>query len=278
MNILLKKLLELNGPLTPKKVNKQLEEPSVNGSYHQWAIKRYDARIESYKGMDVYHINMTGRRQMIYLHGGGYIHGLNLLHFKLLSNLAEKLDMKISILDYPLLPDHHGSEAVDLVHDYIKRHDQDFYLMGDSAGGGLALALIHLGLKPKKTVLLSPWVDVSMTNPGIEEFSKKDLLLNVESLKVLGEKWANELSVTHPLISPIYGDIAVEHLMIVAGSEEVFVPDLRKLAKQTKCLYTEFDGMFHDFALFINTGLKAADESFEMILDFLNKEYQEVIT
>ena len=71
----------------------------------------------------------------------------------------------------------------------VEDHPNDeFYFLGDSAGGGFCLSFaqtlrnIHFKKRPKKLVLLSPWVDISMSNPEIRELEKKDLLLDPKHL------------------------------------------------------------------------------------------------
>ena len=82
--------------------------------------------------------------------------------------------------------------------------------MGDSAGGGLALALALIvkerGLKkPDNLVLYSPWLDVSMTNPEIPDYDSKDVILNLESMDEAADLYVSDLSKKDPRVSPIYG-------------------------------------------------------------------------
>ena len=81
-------------------------------------------------------------------------------------------------------------------------------LMGDSAGGGMALGLLEkmgeIGEKmPYKTILLSPWLDVTMTNPEVEEKEKVDPVLLKEALIVAGKKYAGEDGMDSYLVNPI---------------------------------------------------------------------------
>jgi len=120
----------------------------------------------------------------------------------------------------------------------IKKYKNDeFYLFGDSSGGGLALAFLQR-LKeekqlpfPKKTVLMSPWADVSMTNEEIEEFAEKDPLLPLNGLIITGKQFAGELDVKDPLISPIYGNMDnLGEIFLIFGTNEILYPDCLKLS------------------------------------------------
>ena len=81
-------------------------------------------------------------------------------------------------------------------------------MMGDSAGGGLSLALsMYFAQKdlpvPEKLILLSPWVDLNMDNPEIEKYIKKDPMLKLDELKIDARYWANGTDLNDYRLSPI---------------------------------------------------------------------------
>ena len=90
----------------------------------------------------------------------------------------------------------------------------DLILMGDSAGGGLSLALAEEMAEenyelPEKTILISPWLDVSLENTQIKEVQKLDKELNKDTLKLAGIAYAGgEENLQNFLVSPIQGDIS----------------------------------------------------------------------
>jgi len=264
MKELLRKIFKRRGPLNLNKIKRQLNNPP------KMKIKTLELgiTIEDFKGIKIYHINHHTDKHLIYLHGGGYIHGLNHLHFRLCRALSKKLSLNISLIDYPLLPDSTGLESSQIVYDYIKKMNRPYYLMGDSAGGGLALALFEYGIQPIKTVLLSPWLDVSMSNPQIKDYIDKDYILDYDSLKLLGQQWARSTQIDNPKVSPINRTFNHADILLIGGGNELFVPDFRAL-KGNNVKYLEYENMFHDFALFSNMGLKEADDSFDKILSFL---------
>ena len=280
MKSFIRRLFKKRGPLSPKRIHRELNGRSAHGKH---IITSADKGV--FENMKVYYINRDNYENtpVIYLHGGAYLHGLNSLHFLFCKQLSKAIKSPITLLDYPLLPEENHELAYEKVLNYLNRFD-DYILIGDSAGGGLALGCyLHQKLNnkhlPTKTVLLSPWIDVTMTNPELAEFESLDFVLNTETLIELGKRWANPKETDHYLVSPINGPCSdLDNILLTSGTEELFTPDLRKLSNQLNkdnCKYIEGKKMFHDYALFINMGLKEADDTFKEIVDFLkhNKKW-----
>ena len=103
--------------------------------------------------------------------------------------------------------------------------------IGDGAGGGLVLSLLQK-IKyqtlpmPKQAFLISPWLDVTNSDPKIAEIQPQDKLLNAEVLKEKGELYAGNLDLMHPAVSPIYGDLTgLCKITVFAGTREIFCAD-----------------------------------------------------
>ena len=113
-------------------------------------------------------------------------------------------------------------------------------LMGDSAGGGFSLALAenlaqHSMAQPDELILLSPWVDVTMSNPEITDYADADPMLTVTMGKMSGEAWAGKLPTDDWLVSPINGDLSQLHnVTIFVGTRELFYPDDTLLYEKLK--------------------------------------------
>ncbi len=111
-------------------------------------------------------------------------------------------------------------------------------IMGDSAGGNIALGLAHL-LKmnnlpqPKDIILLSACVDLSFENPLIAEYEEKDPMLASEGMEVITKIWVADKDLKDSLISPIYGDFKelgkITHFI---GTHECLYPDAIRLDEQ----------------------------------------------
>ena len=104
-------------------------------------------------------------------------------------------------------------------------------------------------------MLLSPWLDATLSNPEIAEFDKIDPFLGVEGLKYGGEVYARDVDPKSYLVSPVYGslkDLAPVTLFI--GTRDILYPDCRKLrdkasAEGVRLDYREYDQMVHNWML-----------------------------
>lgn len=190
-------------------------------------------------GMTVITVNMTQnhKRVIVYLHGGGYVRQPRLHHWKYLNKLGNKLG-NVIVPIYPKAPNHHPLESFELMTKlYAQLCDKydTIVLMGDSSGGGLALALCEywgeMGLKqPNKTILFSPWTDLTLTNPEIDEYQKKEPLICAASERIWAKVWAQDMSLTDWRISPVFGPMdKLGQIVLYSGDREILYPDLRKL-------------------------------------------------
>ena len=85
---------------------------------------------------------------------------------------------------------------------------------------------------PERLVLLSPWIDVTMTNPAIPTLEEGDFILSAYGLAGLGKLWAGEMDVRDSRVSPLYGSMAgLPPTLIFCGTDEILRPDITLLAK-----------------------------------------------
>ena len=181
-------------------------------------------------------------RHVIFLHGGGYVLRAVKSHKNIVERMVKKYNLKVTFIDYPLAPEYTADKTHEVLMKAYKSVTQKnindkFYFFGDSAGGGLALAFLQEARDknvipfPEKTVLMSPWPDISMTNKEIKKVEKKDPLLPVQSLIKIGKQYAGNLDLKSPLVSPIYGNMDnLGEIMLLFGTNEVFYPDCMKLS------------------------------------------------
>ena len=173
--------------------------------------------IDGFKIVTVRSKNPTAKH-ILFLHGGAYFAEAVKGHRQLIENLVLLHNFKVSFFDYPLSPENNATITTRFIEKaFNKMADEfptdEFLLFGDSAGGGLALALLQLlrdnhNLQiPLKTVLVSPWLDISMSNSEISDYTDKDVLLNVAGLKKCGEVYAQDLDLKDSRVSPIYGNL-----------------------------------------------------------------------
>jgi monoterpene epsilon-lactone hydrolase len=175
-----------------------------------------------------------------YLHGGGYISGSAKTNRPITVPLACRLKRRVFALDYRLAPEHRFPAAVDdalagyrwLVSTGI---DSRFLsVAGDSAGGGLALALVMAlrdrGEKlPASVACLSPWADMTGSGESIVANSERDPMFCAEDIGVYGRAYLGSQSPETPLASPLFGNFAgLPPLYIEVGESEVLLDDARQ--------------------------------------------------
>jgi len=196
-----------------------------------------------------------------------YIAEANIAHKRWLIDLFNRTEIKITYIDYPLTPENTYRETIEMVVNTYrfladKYPPNKFILMGDSAGGGLALVLAQYlrdhqsKNQPEKLILYSPWVRLDMTNPKIQKIAQKSLLLDLDLLQKFANLYAGERDLTHPYLSPYYGSCeGLGDMHVFYGEEEMLAPDIDLLKMRCEAANVQVDfhcyeGMGHDFQLF----------------------------
>jgi acetyl esterase/lipase len=177
------------------------------------------------------------------LHGGGYVWGSLKSHRHLVSELGRAAAMKTLALDYRRAPEFPFPHALeDAVSGYRFLLDSGFEprriaLAGDSAGAGLAVALLvrvkELGMpQPACALLLSPWADMTATADSYGRNAKRDPVLNRELMQFLAAQYLGERPRDTPLASPVFADLhGIAPLTIFVGATEALLDDAITLAR-----------------------------------------------
>ena len=207
----------------------------------------------------------ASEKHVIYLHGGAYVNSFAPQHWEFMSKLVDMLGCTVTAPNYPHAPEHNVHDVFALM---LPLYDElaagagsaNITIMGDSSGGGISLALAQRlredgHAQPGHVVLLSPWLDATLSNPEIAEFDKIDPFLGVEGLKYGGAVYARDVDPKSYLVSPVYGslkDLAPVTLFI--GTRDILYPDCRKLrdkasAEGVRVDYREYDQMVHNWML-----------------------------
>lgn len=179
---------------------------------------------------------------IFYIHGYNFWSNPSRLHFKFCKKLADTLGAKLILPVYPKAPAHHVADVHTMLIDryqYMinnKEIDpQNIIFAGDAAGGGIALSLLqrikYQALPmPKQAILLSPWLDITNTNPEMEELQKSDPLLKIETLAFQGKEYAGDVNLDSPAVSPIYGDLkGLPPISVFSGTHDILSADAVKL-------------------------------------------------
>ncbi|NHC24814.1 alpha/beta hydrolase [Nocardioides sp. IC4_145] len=207
----------------------------------------------------------TPSRTVVYVHGGGYTAGIDPFHVRYVARLADRLGVRVVLPDYPLAPEHTWRDShdalVDLTASWVSRSPGGAVLAGDSAGGGLALALAlslrDRGLpQPDRLLLHAPWVDLSTSTPETEEYDAVDPWLFLGKLRAYAAWWAgSEADLTRPEVSPALGDLAgLPRALVFQGTRDLLTPGTRLLARRAAeagwdLTYVEEPGLLHVYPL-----------------------------
>ena len=246
---------------------------------------------------------------ILYFHGGSYMAEITNEHWSFLEKVINKTGATVILPDYPLAPKHDYKDVFSLVvplYNEItsKISLENFVVMGDSAGGGLALALEEkivadnntlytqedseeinqdeMGVNqdyklPAKTILISPWLDVRLENPEIDEAQKNDKQLNKDTLKLAGIAYAGSDGINNYLVNPIDGDLSkLKNITIYTGTYDILNPDVHGLEEKAKTQgiqinVREYEGVSHIWILKDDANEnELKEEAFNDLIDVLN--------
>jgi acetyl esterase/lipase len=225
-------------------------------------------RRTEFEGMPVW--SLTPRREatdevVVAIHGGAYVGQVSIFHWWTYAGMARDTGATFLVPIYTLAPKGTAATEVPRMADFITQtitvHGADNVgVLGDSAGGGLALAAVQELVRRRETtpgrlVLLAPWLDVSMSDPRSAEID--DPLLDIPNLAKDGVKWAGGLSTTDPLVSPLFGSLSgLPPTYVYSSSRDLLTVDTLRLRDRVAAegipdvTFTLRKGLIHDFATF----------------------------
>jgi acetyl esterase/lipase len=207
-------------------------------------------------------------RHLLFFHGGSYVVEASSFHRRFIQVLASKYHMTVSFVDYPLAPEFtwktNKAMVLEAYTEVVSRYPgQSYFLFGDSAGGGLALSLLQTlrdgGIVPfpKKTVLCSPWLDLSLQNKQITDYDPLDPVLSVKGLLYAAHLYSGGEPLSNPFLSPLFGNMDnLGEILLYVGTHEIFFPDCLSLqekigkAEGSSVSLVLGEGLMHDWVLF----------------------------
>lgn len=230
----------------------------------------YNISKEEVENRPVYTITpkngVTNELVIMYVHGGSYVGDLEKEHWKTCSDIINQLGCTIIVPDYPLTPKYNYKDTINMMETLYKQiieniNPSNFVVMGDSAGGGLSLALLEkVGEEniqmPNQTILISPWLDVRLNNPEIENVEPNDTELNKSALKLAGENYAGKDGIDSYLVNPVDGPLdKLKNVSIFTGTNDILNPDVKILQERAKNVGTtinvyETEGATHVWLLY----------------------------
>ncbi|MGO8940672.1 MAG: PE domain-containing protein [Mycobacterium sp.] len=231
----------------------------------------------TYDGMTVVQITPAhpDGNYVVALHGGAFIWPPLLFHWLDYSVMAYQTGATFEVPIYPLLQQGGTAGTVvpaiaGLLSTEIAAHGAPHVsVLGDSAGGTIALAAVEYLVAnneavPASMVLLSPAVDLSLTNPNIPLELNHDPFFPPLGNGVynFAKVWAGNLPVTDPLVSPLYGSLSgLPPTYVYAGSLDPVAPDALVLAQEAvsqsaPISFVLANGGFHDWIILSPGGVR----------------------
>jgi monoterpene epsilon-lactone hydrolase len=185
--------------------------------------------------------HVVPRRTLFHVHGGAFMSPVDPFSVRYVARLARRLQARVVVADYPLAPGHTWRDSFPAMVDLAARWAGEgrTSLVGDSAGGGYALALaIALrdrgGPQPSELLLLSPWADLTTSTPETTAFAERDPWLFLGKVHAYARWWAgSESDLGRPEVSPALADLTgLPRALMFCGTRDVLLPGCRLLAER----------------------------------------------
>jgi acetyl esterase/lipase len=230
---------------------------TLGGVPAEWFLPRFEAPVT-----------------LLYFHGGGYVVGSPTSHQDLIARIATASPAKVIAPDYRLAPENPFPAAIDdavAIYRALDVPRDKLVVGGDSAGGGLALALLQrLGRDemPAGAALICPWVDLTAAGGSLETNAPFDW-----GNEALGHTWIAAYLQGHdpkdPLASAVFGDLAgLPPLLIQVGQAELIYDQCVALAARARgcdvdarlAAYEDQIHDWHSFATYFPDCARPIDE------------------
>ncbi|WP_312085889.1 alpha/beta hydrolase [Acinetobacter variabilis] len=225
---------------------------------------------------------------IFHIHGGAFYLGSLNTHRAFMTQIAARTQMQVLHIDYPLAPESAYPEPLEALFDvYNLLLDQgiqakDIILSGDSCGANLALALAlklqQEGLpQVSGLILLSPFLDLTLTSESLRYNQKHDALLSIETLKTGIQYYVpSVMDRGDPEISPFFADLSgLPPIHIQVGSKEILLDDATRFKEKAEQAGVEvefklYTGMWHNFQMF-NAWFEEARQALADLSEFAHR-------
>jgi epsilon-lactone hydrolase len=226
----------------------------------------------------------------LYLHGGAHVLGSAHAYRHLAGQVAARANATAFVADFRRAPEDPFPAAVDdaraAYRGLVEAGARMIAIVGDSSGGGLALAVLAItqaealagtGVGPRAAVALSPWTDLALTGPSMEEQAGDEWMLTRAMLATTGGSYLQGHDPRDPHASPLYGRLAgLPPLQIHVGTSEILLDDSRRYVDRARREGIDatahiWEGMPHVFSASVGT-LEAAERALDTIAAFLREK------
>ena len=227
-------------------------------------------------------------RHLLYFHGGYFIAGQTRRSRNLAARLSTGLSADVVLVRYRLAPEHPHPAALDDALDAYRSllgsgvDPASIAIAGDSAGGGLALAML-LRAKgdgmpmPAAAVLLSPWTDLTCASPSVDGNDATDDMISAGALRRASSCYAGSYHPSDPALSPLFGELSgLPPLFVTVDISESLLDDSVRLvdavlAAGGRAELRQSVGLFHVWPIVVPF-LAEARSTLAEIITFLDEE------
>lgn len=249
-------------------------------------VRVESATVGGIAGFRVRASNARPRAAILYLHGGGYVLGSAQPFTSFVGQIVARVGADAFVPDYRLAPEHPFPAAIDdavaAYRGLVAEGTERIVVVGDSAGGGLTLALLSIivaektegMVQPVGAAVMSPWTDLALTGGSFETRAEADPIFTHGVLKAFADLYLQGQDATNPKGSPIYAPLnGLPPVRIDVGDNEVLLSDAIRYAERAQAGGMEitlsvWEGMQHVFQTSLGQFL-AAKQSLNAIGDFL---------
>lgn len=202
----------------------------IDGVYAEWLVPAGAAEDEV----------------VLYLHGGAYTAGSCASHRNAVSHIARAAGIRLLMPEYRLAPEHPFPAALEdglAAYRWLLERGTDprkVILAGDSAGGGLALAVMVAARDegmplPGAASLISAWTDLAATGGSLKSRNDKDPWFDADEIAPMARHYHQDTDPRHPLVSPLYASLeGLPPLMLQVGDHEVLLNDSTRVAEKAR--------------------------------------------
>lgn len=283
--------IPMNWILPPAKHLRNILETSTMLSTLPWGVTFKRVEFDHFGAEWLTPKEADSEKVLLYIHGGGFVIGSPHSHRALAGKIAKGISSNCLLIDYRKAPENPFPAALDdaffayshlLEEGYKPEH---IVVVGDSAGGGLTIALQY-ELKehdiplPLCSVLLSPYLDLTRSGKSIEHNSKNDRFLDVFEMRKWARLYAQYHELSDPLISPLFGNLKdLSPILVQASESEVLYDDSSRFVAKAKgqgvdITFQTWHGLIHWWHMF--GSMPEAKEAIDKIISFINEKHKNI--
>lgn len=258
-----------------------------------------DVRVEAgtVGGIAGFWVRPAGARpgaRVLYIHGGGYVLGSAQAFTSFVGQIALRAGADAFVPDYRLAPEHPFPAAIDdavaVYHGLVADGAERIVAVGDSAGGGLTLALLSIlatgkasgVVQPVGAAVMSPLTDLALAGDSFETRAEADPIFTRDLLKAFSDMYLQGQDATLPKASPLYAQLnGLPPIRMDVGDNEVLLSDSTRYAERAEAAGVEvtlsvWEGMAHVFQSSLGQ-FAAAERSVDAIGEFLHQRLADAV-